>query len=339
MNRSFELDCERLAGYLSHHVPSFSGPLTASKFSDGQSNPTYLIDAASGRYVLRSQPPGELLKSAHAVDREYRVMAALAPTDVPVPRVFHLCEDRTVTGSLFYLMECVDGVVHWDPTLSKLPLADRGQAYSAMNRVMANLHSVDIDAVGLGNYGRPGNYFERQIGLWTRQYRDAQTEHIANMERLIDWLPRHQPSDDGRIAIVHGDFRLDNMMFAANQPEVVALLDWELSTLGHPFADLAYQCMQLRMPNSGVMPGLGDVDRHALGLPSEQEYLEEYCHNMGIASVPNWHFYLAFGIFRFAAILQGVKKRDIDGNASSTKASQMGALVGPLAEMAVATIE
>lgn len=339
MNHSFQLDCDRLADYLGQHVAGFAGPLTAAKFSDGQSNPTYLIDAVSGRYVLRSQPPGELLKSAHAVDREYRVMAALAATEVPVPKVFHLCEDRSVIGSLFYLMECVDGVVHWDPTLSSMPLAQRGQAYAAMNRVMASLHSVDIDAVGLGDYGRPGNYFERQIGLWTRQYRDSQTEHIANMERLIEWLPKHQPPDDGRVAIVHGDFRLDNMMFADGRPEIVALLDWELSTLGHPFADLAYQCMQLRMPNSGVMPGLGGVDRSALGLPSEQEYLEEYCQNMGIASVPNWHFYLAFGIFRFAAILQGVKKRDIDGNASSAKASQMGELVAPLAEMAVATLE
>lgn len=334
--QNFEFDTGRLARYLEQKMPGFKGPLTATKFSGGQSNPTFLIEAASGKYVLRRKPPGELLKSAHAVDREYRVMTALAATDVPVARTYHLCEDEEVIGSIFYVMEYVEGRVMWDPALPEETPESRNAIYREMNRVLAALHSVDVEAVGLGDYGKPGNYFERQTGRWSKQYRTTETEAIPAMEDLIEWLPAHMPPDDGRVALVHGDFRLDNMMFHPEQPRVLALVDWELSTLGHPFADLAYQCMQLRMDHDGVMMGLGGVDRRALGIPGEAEYVNLYCERMGIDSIPDWDFYLAFSFFRFAAILQGVKKRALDGNASSEKALEMGALVRPLAEMGAA---
>ena len=331
----FDIDETRLATYLEAHVDGFQGPLTADKFSGGQSNPTYLIKAKSGNYVLRRKPPGELLKSAHAVDREFKVISALANTAVPVAQAYVLCDDDSVIGSMFYLMEYIDGRVLWDPSLPDMSNSERSAIYTEMNRVLANLHSVDIDAVGLADYGKPGNYYQRQIGRWSSQYRAAETEHIPAMEQLILWLPENMPADDGRTALAHGDFRLDNMMFHPSESRVLALVDWELSTLGHPFADLAYQCMQLRMDHAGIMPGLGGIDREALGIPSEQEYVNMYCKRMGIDSIPHWNFYLAFSFFRFAAILQGVKKRALDGNASSEKALQMGKLVQPLAEMAV----
>lgn len=338
-NSSFDFDNDTLAAYLEQQVSGFKGPLTATKFAGGQSNPTFLIEAASGKYVLRRKPPGELLKSAHAVDREYRVMSALADTDVPVARVYHLCEDDSVIGSMFFLMEYIDGRVMWDPALPEETPESRGAIYREMNRVLAALHSVDVEAVGLGDYGKPGNYFERQVGRWTKQYRAAETESIPEMERLITWLPENMPQDDGRVALAHGDFRLDNMMFHPTEPRVLALVDWELSTLGHPYADLAYQCMQLRMNHDGVMPGLGDMDRVALGIPSEEEYVALYCQRMGLDEIPHWNFYLAFSFFRFAAILQGIKKRALDGTASSQKASQMGELVNPLAKMAMELID
>ena len=298
-------------------------------------NPTFLIDAASGKYVLRRKPSGELLKSAHAVDREYKVIKALADSDVPVAKAYHLCEDDSVIGSMFYVMEYIDGRVMWDPALPDTNNTERSEIYSEMNRVLAALHSVDIEKVGLSDYGRPGNYFERQTGRWSKQYRASETESIPEMETLMTWLPANMPADDGRIALAHGDFRLDNMMFHPKENRVLALVDCELSTLGHPFADLAYQCMQLRMSRDAVMPGLGNLDREALGIPTEAEYVTQYCERMGLESIPNWPFYMAFSFFRFAAILQGVKKRALDGNASSEKAMAMGELVKPLAEMAV----
>jgi len=325
----------KLASYLEQHVDGFSGPLSAEKFSGGQSNPTFLISAQSGRYVLRRKPPGELLKSAHAVDREFRVIAALAASDVPVAGAYHLCEDDGVIGSMFYLMEYIDGEVYWDPALTNMPKGDRGAIYSEMNRVLAALHSVDIAAVGLTEFGRPGNYYQRQLDRWSKQYQASATEDIPEMATLQHWLVEHMPADDGRIALVHGDFRLDNMMFDRQQPKVLALVDWELSTLGHPFADLAYQCMQLRMGDNPVMPGLAAIDREAQGIPSEQAYVAEYCQRMGIAGIDNWSFYMAFSFYRFAAILQGVKKRGMEGNASGEKALQMGELVNPLAKQAV----
>jgi aminoglycoside phosphotransferase (APT) family kinase protein len=332
---NFDFDASKLAIYLEEHVDGFQGPLTAEKFADGQSNPTFLIDAKSGKYVLRRKPPGELLKSAHAVDREFKVLSALANTALPVAKVYHLCEDDSIIGSMFYLMEFIDGRVSWDPALPSASNEERGAIYNEMSRVLALLHSVNVDEVGLSNYGKPGNYFERQIGRWSKQYQASETENIPEMNEIMAWLPTNMPSDDGRTGLVHGDFRMDNMMFHRAEHNVLALVDWELSTLGHPFADLAYQCMQLRMNHEGVMPGLGGIDRASLGIPSEEEYVAMYCKRMGIDSIPHWNFYLVFSFFRFASILQGVKKRDIEGNASSKKAANMGALVTPLAKMAV----
>lgn len=334
-----ELDTQKLTTYLESVIEGFRGPMTAGKFAGGQSNPTYLLDAASGRYVLRRQPPGELLKSAHAVDREYRVLKALRDTDVPVARAWHLCEDRDVIGSMFYVMSFEPGRIFWDPALPELGREERGAYYDELIRILAALHGVDVQKVGLGDYGRPGNYYERQIGLWTKQYRAAETRHIEAMERLIEWLPANCPEDDGSVSLVHGDYRIDNVMFAADAPRGQAVLDWELSTLGHPLADLAYFCMCLRLPPEGHVVGLAGKDRDVLGVPQEREIIRRYCELRGIGPIDNWHFYLAFSFFRLAAIVQGVLKRAIDGNASSDKAMVVGQMTEPLAGMAVEIIE
>ncbi len=331
-----DLDTDTLGRYLEGAIEGFSGLIEAQKFSGGQSNPTYRLVTDSGDYVLRKKPPGKLLKSAHAVDREYRVMQALAETDVPVPRMLHLCEDDAVIGSMFYVMEFVAGRTFWDSALPECERDERVAIYDQMNNVLAALHSVDPESVGLGDYGKPGNYFARQVTRWTGQYRASETESIDEMNRLMDWLAANLPEDDGRVSIVHGDYRLDNMLFDPEQPQVLAVLDWELSTLGHPFADLAYQCMQWRMPRAAIVSGLGGIDRDELGIPSEEAYISDYCERTGIDGIENWDFYLAFSIFRLAAILQGVRKRALDGNASSKKAHEMGALVQPLAAMGVA---
>lgn len=328
---SFDFDTARLATYLEKHVAEFRGPLTAEKFANGQSNPTFLIRADSGPYVLRRKPPGQLLKSAHAVDREYRVMGALANTDVPVAKMFHLCDDDSVIGSMFFLMEYVDGRVLWDPALPAFTPPERAAIYAQMNQVLAALHRVDVDKVGLSDFGKPGNYFARQVSRWSKQYKASETETLTEMEHLIAWLPAHMPADDGRVALVHGDYRLDNMLFHPTGTQVQAVVDWELSTLGHPFADLAYQCMQLRMDHDSVISGLDGVDRIALGIPTEEEYVAAYCERSGIATIPHWDFYLAFSFFRLAAILQGIKKRAMDGTASSAQATSYGELVEPLA--------
>ena len=334
-----ELDLDVLGPYLEAQVDGFAGLTDAQKFSDGQSNPTFLLTAASGRYVLRKQPPGVLLKSAHAVDREFRVIGALARSDVPVARVYHLCEDPDVLGGMFYVMSYEDGRVFRDPALPKLGNDDRAAAYDQMNRVLAALHDVDVVAVGLSDFGHPGNYFERQIGRWTRQYRASETDAIPEMDRLIDWLPENMPADDGKAGLVHGDYRLDNIMFDRSAPRVQAVLDWELSTLGHPYSDLAYQCMQLRVPRDAVVGGLGGIDREALGIPGEDEYVARYCERRGIDGIPDWDFYLVFSFFRLAAILQGVLKRALDGNASSRKALVFGRLAPQLARMAADVVE
>ncbi len=339
MANTFELDVAVLSDYLTENIAGFRGPITAEKFAGGQSNPTYLIDAVSGKYVLRRKPPGELLKSAHAVDREFRVMKALAQSDVPVPTMRLLCDDDSVIGSMFYVMDYIDGRIFWDAGLPEQSPTERGAIYDAMNRVLANLHNIDVDRVGLSDYGRPGNYFERQLSRWTSQYRASETEAMPAMEKLIVWLNENLPPDDGLVCINHGDFRLDNMMFDNDTPTVLALLDWELSTLGHPYADLAYQCMQLRIPSDAAIPGLGGIDRSALGIPSEQDYVRRYCERRGIEGIDHWVFYLAFAFFRLSAILQGVYKRALDGNASSQKAMDYGALAAPLAELGVALIE
>ena len=334
-----QLDLDKVGSYLAANVQGFKGLKSAEKFSDGQSNPTFLLSADSGLYVLRRQPPGELLKSAHAVDREFRVIDALRSSDVPVAKALHLCEDRDVIGSLFYLMSYERGRIFWNPALPELDNRQRSDIYDEINRVLAALHDVDVGAVGLADYGRPGNYFERQINRWTQQYRASETENIEAMNRLIEWLPANMPEDDGKVSLIHGDFRIDNMIFHPTESTALALLDWELSTLGHPYADLAYQCMQLRLGSDAVIPGLGDVDREALGIPSEQAYVAQYCQRRGLVEIPDWNFYLVFSFFRFAAILQGVLKRAIDGNASSSKAFEYGALAPKLAVMAVALIE
>lgn len=337
------LDEALLASYLEANIEEFKGPLTASKFAGGQSNPTFKIDAASGSYVLRRQPPGKLLKSAHAVDREYRVLAALGATDVPVAKVYHLCEDPEVIGSMFYIMEFCEGNVHWEAALEDISSTQqRAKMYDEMSRVLAAIHSVDLDAVGLADYGRPGNYFQRQYDRWSAQYKASELKPIPEMNQVIEWLGNNIPEDDGKVSLVHGDYRLDNLMFSPDNDRVIAVLDWELSTLGHPYADLAYQCMGMRLPSGngpGASSGLFGVDIQALGIPSEQDYIASYCQRMGIEKLENWNFYLAFSFFRLAAIAQGVAKRAADGNASSKAAGGVAAMVQPLAANALTIID
>ena len=315
------LDTDALGRYLEQHIPGFEGPLTAEKFPGGQSNPTFKLSAGDTDYVLRRKPPGELLKSAHAVDREYRVITALADTDVPVPKTYLLCQDDDIIGSMFYIMEYKEGRILWDPQLPEAKdNAERAGIYDAMNKTMAALHNVNVEAVGLGDYGKPGNYFERQLSRWSKQYRASETERIEDMEHLMTWLEAKMPEDDGTVGLVHGDYRLDNMMFDSDKPEVIALLDWELSTLGHPLADLANQCMAWMLPGDGRIKGLMGVDRAALGIPSDEEYIAKYCERTGRDSIDNWNFYIVFSLFRLAAIMQGIVKRAQIGTASSTDA-------------------
>lgn len=335
------LDQAALAPYLEANIPGFSGLAAIEKFESGQSNPTYLMTAASGRYVLRAKPPGQLLKSAHQVDREFTVMSALAGTAVPVPDMLHLSAEDSPIGRMFYVMDFLDGRIFWDPALPEAGAnEERAAIYDAMNETLAALHEVDVEAVGLGDFGRPGNYFERQLARWTSQYRASETGTVADMDRLIAWLETHMPADDGRVSLVHGDYRLDNLIFAPDRPKVLAVLDWELSTLGHPFADIAYQCMQWRLPHASGFRGLGGVDRSALGLPSEEEYVASYCRRRGLTGIGNWTFFLAFSFFRLAAICQGVFKRALDGNASNPeKARTYGEAVKLLSHLAVKLID
>lgn len=342
MTADKSLDPDTLATYLEASIPGFRGPITLEKFPDGQSNPTFKLTAKSGTYVLRRQPPGKILKSAHAVDREYRVLDALRNTDVPVADVYHLCENTDVIGTMFYLMEYCDGDVFWSATLPEVPdNARRSAMYAEMNRVLTAIHSVDIEKSGLLDYGYPGNYFQRQTGRWTKQYRASELSTIAAMDKLIDWLSHNIPPDDGKVSLVHGDYRLDNLMFAKDEPRIIAVLDWELSTLGHPYADLAYQCMALRLPHNDdptIMSGLRGIDTGKLGIPDEKAYVSAYCKSMGISEIENWNFYLAFSFFRLAAIAQGVAKRATQGNASHKKAASVGAMVPVLAGMALEII-
>jgi len=337
MDLGAQSNLDMLNHYLQQHVAGFSGLRTAEKFSDGQSNPTYLLKAESGQYVLRMQPSGALLKSAHAVDREYRVMHALTSTHVPVPKMLHLCVDKTMLGTLFFVMAYVDGRVLWNPALPDFSIHSRTQLYDNMNRVLADLHNVDVNKVGLADFGKPGNYYRRQLERWSKQYDLTRTENLTDMTNLIAWLNDNVPDDDGQVSLIHGDFRLDNLMFSAETEHVLSVLDWELSTLGHPFADLAYQCMQWRLANDAVVPGLASSNREALGIPTEQAYVERYCERRGLSGIANWSFYLAFSFFRFAAIVQGVFKRSIDGNASSSKATAYGELTPVLSRLGLQT--
>lgn len=335
------LDAEVLAPYLEANVPGFSKLAEIKKFGQGQSNPTYLLDAESGKYVLRAKPPGKLLKSAHQVDREFRVLKALNDSAVAVPNVIFLSPEDTPIGRMFYVMEYLDGRILWDPALSEVSSAEERTAiYDAMNSTLAALHDIDFAAVGLADFGKPGSYFARQLSRWTSQYRASETEAIADMNNLISWLERELPEDDGVVSLVHGDYRLDNMVFAHDRSEIIGVLDWELSTLGHPFSDLSYQCMQWRLPHESGFRGLGGVDRKTLGIPDEQAYVEKYCGRRGIGAIENWRFYIAFSFFRIIAILQGVYKRALDGNASNPeRAKTYGQAVPLMAKLAVSSIE
>ncbi len=336
------LDETRLIPWLEENVDGFGGFQKLSKFGDGQSNPTYKVEAESGSYVLRAKPPGELLKSAHAVDREFRVMSALQGTNVPVPKMLALSQegDASPIGRMFFVMEFLEGRIFWNPTIKELGEgaegnAARGRIYDAMNETLAALHGVDPIKQGLETFGKPGNYFARQTDRWAKQYRASEIERNDDVHEVIAWLENNMPEDDGQLTIVHGDYRLDNMIFAPDRDEVIAVLDWELSTLGHPMGDLSYQCMNWRLPNGGGSRGLLGIDRKAIGLPTEEEYVKAYCERRGISEIPDWSFYIAYNLFRFLAILQGVYRRALDGNASNPeKAKQMGMAIPMLAAAA-----
>jgi aminoglycoside phosphotransferase (APT) family kinase protein len=330
---SLQLPDDALALYLQQHIEGFQDPLTSTKFKGGQSNPTYLLEAGSGRYVLRRKPPGKLLASAHAVDREFRVLQALHGSAVPVAKPFHLCADEDVIGSMFYVMEYIDGKVFWDPSLPDCTTEQRSEIFDALIQTLAAIHSVSVEDSGLAHFGKPGNYFERQISRWSQQYRDSETQSIAAIDALIEQLPLRCPADDGSISLVHGDFRIDNLMFDSQGKNVLAVVDWELSTLGHPLADLGYFCMALRLPRNPALPGLAGLNRGELGIPDEQHILRRYAELTGRAIPSDWAFVLAFSFFRLAAIAQGVAKRVQQGNASSEQAAQAGQMTVLLAQM------
>jgi aminoglycoside phosphotransferase (APT) family kinase protein len=323
-------DEARLAAWMTDHIAGFAGPLAVEQFKGGQSNPTYRVSAGDKSYVLRRKPPGKLLPSAHAIDREYRIITALAKTDVPVAKSYALCLDDTIIGTAFYVMDHVAGRIFWDPTLPDLPRRERRAIFAAMNEVIARLHRVDYASIGLADYGRPGNYVLRQIDRWTRQYRASETETIAAMDRLIEWLPRNAPPDE-ETSLIHGDFRIDNMIFHPTEPRVAAVLDWELSTLGNPLADFAYHMMPWRLGPEAYR-GLRGIDVAGLGIPSEAEGCALYCQRTGRATLPHWDFYIAFNMFRLAAILQGIMGRVREGTAASLRAQESGARAKIIAE-------
>ena len=334
-------DTAALDRWLTDHLPGYAGPLTVSQFKGGQSNPTYLLSTPKASYVMRSKPGPvvRLLPSAHAIEREFRVMQALQGTGVPVARMLLLCDDESVMGRAFYLMEYVQGRVLWDQALPGMTCAQRGALYDEMNRVIASLHRLRPQALDLADFGKPGNYFERQIARWSRQYAASVTEPIPEMDRLMEWLPAHLPAsarDEREVAIVHGDFRLDNLIFHPTEPRVLAVLDWELSTLGHPLADFSYHCMAWHIPHA-LGRGIGGLDATALGIPTESAYLRRYCERTGRADpdavAADWNFYLAYNLFRISAILQGIAKRVEDGTAASAQARDAAASARPLAEL------
>jgi len=329
------LNLDSLSAYLRQHLPDLTGEITAEKFAGGQSNPTFLISAGAQKLVLRRKPPGKLLKSAHAVDREFRVISALSQTDVPVAKPVLLCEDDDVIGSMFFIMSYEDGDIFWDPALPEVTKPVRSEMYSAMTRTLAALHSVDVAEVGMQDFGKPGNYYQRQFSLWEKQYRAAETDTNDHVEQLIQWLGSNLPQDDEQTSLIHGDYRLDNLIFYRGQPKVRAVLDWELSTLGHPIADFAYYCMSMRLPHGAVVGGLRGVDLDALGIPSEQRIIDEYCAIRGLSGVGNWDFAISLSFFRLASIAQGVYARALAGNASNKNAMKLGAHVDPVAKLAL----
>jgi len=323
-------DITSLERYLRDHVEGFSGKLEAEQFKGGQSNPTFMLRAGQRRYVLRRKPPGKLLPSAHAVYREYRVITALHGSGFPVAKTYCLCEDDAIIGTAFYVMDYVAGRVLWEPSLPDVRKDQRGAYFDELNRVIASLHSLDYAAVGLADYGKPGNYIERQINRWIKQYRASETERIEAMENLIAWLPDNIPQGD-ETTIVHGDYRMDNVMFHPTEPRILAVLDWELSTLGHPLADFSYHCMSWRL-TPGQFRGMMGIDFKALGIPTEREYVAAYCRRTGRDHIPHWDFYMAYNMFRLAGILQGIMGRVKDGTAASAHALEQGKRARPMAE-------
>jgi aminoglycoside phosphotransferase (APT) family kinase protein len=344
---SHAFDVAALEAHLTRALPGFAGPLTVEQFKGGQSNPTYKLVTPQRAYAMRTKPgpAARLLPSAHAIEREFRVMQGLAGSGVPVPQMHLLCEDEAVIGRAFYVMQYMDGRVFWNQSLPELNRDERAAVYDEMNRVIAALHSVDVAAAGLADYGKPGNYFERQIGRWSKQYLASQTEPIAEMDRLIEWLPTHLPAAaraGAPATIVHGDFRLDNLMFDPTEPRIIAVLDWELSTLGHPMADFSYHCMGWHI-TPGTFRGIGGLDLAALGIPAERDYVRRYCERVALrtgrrvdpdAVMADWNFYLAYNLFRLGSITQGIAKRVVDGTASSAQARATGAATPELARMA-----
>jgi len=327
-------DERKLCEYLALHIDGFAPPMTVRQFRGGQSNPTYELVTPARKYVLRRKPPGRLLPSAHAVDREYRIIAALYPTGFPVAKPYVLCEDDSIIGTAFYVMECVEGRIFWGPLLPGLAPHERSAIYDSMNATFARLHMLDYEKLGLAAFGKPGNYIARQIARWTRQYQASQTESIPEMEKLIDWLPRHLPVEE-RISIVHGDFRLDNIVLHPARPEILAVIDWELSTIGDPLADFTYHLMQWQMPPGVATGGTGslmEVDLGALGIPTMEAYVAAYCARTGRAATPNMDYYAAYNFFRLAGILQGIVGRVRDGTAANENAAQNAAAVRPLAQ-------
>ncbi len=341
VSEQHSLNVEALTAWLNAHVAGFQGPLTLEMFKGGQSNPTYKLITPNRSYVMRAKPgpAAKLLPSAHAIEREYAVMQGLSSTDVPVPEMLALCEDESVIGRAFFIMSFMQGRILWDQSLPGMTQTERGEIYSEMNRVQAALHSVKFADIGLANYGKPGNYFERQISRWSKQYNASVTQPIEAMDKLMAWLPANMPEtakDESLVSIVHGDYRMDNMMFHPTENRVIALLDWELSTLGHPLADFSYHCMAWHIP-PGAFRGIGGLAHQALGIPSEDDYIQKYCERTGYLTPTqmkaDWNFYLAYNLFRLASILQGIAKRVEMGTASSAQAVSSAAGARPLAEM------
>ena len=329
VREAHKIDQQKLGDYLSKNIQNFSANIKIQQFEGGQSNPTYLITSSNKRYVLRKKPPGTLLTSAHMVEREYRIMHALRDSGFPVPHMQMLCEDPDIIGTTFFVMDYIEGRLLKDATLPNMSNTERRDIYLEMNRVLALLHSLNPDDYGLSDYGKPGNYFERQIGRWSKQYLAAKTDEIECMENLMIWLPNNLPKDNS-FGIVHGDYLLNNMMFDSREAKIIAVFDWELSTLGHPLADLSYNCMPYYLNTSGK--ALKELNNS--GIPDEQEYIDAYCRHSGRSGIEQWNFYLAFSFFRYASIIQGVYKRGLDGNASSQSAKGVGDFVGIIGNIA-----
>jgi aminoglycoside phosphotransferase (APT) family kinase protein len=330
VREAHRFDVAALERWMEGAVAGFAGPLTVEQFKGGQSNPTYRLVTPRRTYVLRRKPPGKLLPGAHAVDREFRVISALGTLGFPVAQAHALCLDEAVIGTAFYVMGMVEGRIFWDPTFGEVPREQRPAYFDAMNATIAQLHLIDPEAAGLGDFGKPGNYFARQIARWSQQYRaDAEAGRIAAMDRLVEWLPNNIPPDEPQARIIHGDFRCDNMVFHPSEPEVLAVLDWELSTLGHPLADFSYHLMMYRMPDA-----LGEADLAALNIPAEQDYVAAYCRRTGRDGLPDLDFYMAFNLFRLAGIVHGIKGRLVRGTAASAHAAEMVKRLEPLSDLA-----